>query len=87
MTNNKYVIKESYSVDKERTLYTRTKNFIVYGILPVFTGSFIIGALTGVVVALFMILVETLSELSKEWHMELIAQKGTGGCRNDPHRA
>ena len=70
---NRTNIKESYSVDKERTLYTRTKNFIVYGILPVFTGSFIIGALTGVVVALFMILVETLSELSKEWHMELIA--------------
>ncbi len=66
-------IKESYSVDKERTLYTRTKNFIVYGILPVFTGSFIIGALTGVVVALFMILIEKIGELSKEGYMAIIA--------------
>ena len=69
-------IKESYSVDKERTLYTRTKNFIVYGILPVFTGSFIIGALTGVVVALFMILIEKIGELSKEGYMAIIAHPG-----------
>jgi len=66
-------IKESYSIDREKTLYTRTKNFIVYGILPIFTGSFIIGVFTGVVVALFMILIEKIGELSKEGYIALIA--------------
>ena len=72
MTENR-TIKESYSIDKEKTLYTKLGNFILYGILPIFTGSFIVGTLTGVVVALFMILIEKIAEISKEGYVFIIA--------------
>lgn len=72
MDRNNRQIKESYSVDNGKTLYTKLGNFMLYGILPILTGSFVVGAFTGVLVAFFMVLIETIGENSKFLYTKLI---------------
>lgn len=64
--------KENYPIDNS-IKYTSTKNFIIYGVLSVLTGSIVIGFIVGIIVSLFMILVEVISSFSARGYLFLLS--------------
>ena len=64
--------KENYPIDNS-IQYTSTKNFIIYGVLSVLTGSIVIGFIIGIIVALFMILVEYVASFSARGYLFLLS--------------